>query len=180
MEDLSLHILDIAENSLAAGATHVSIRIHEGCQEDRLTLEIADNGRGMGSGALQEAADPFFTTRTTRRVGLGLPLLEQAARRAGGELRIESRPGAGTKVTAVFQLSHIDRQPLGDVAGTLLSLVIGHPEVDFTYLHQRDGSEVSFSARETAAQLGGIPLSAPAGIAAVRRSLERVREYARG
>jgi nitrogen-specific signal transduction histidine kinase len=158
----------------------VQIRVTEKQRDDLLSIEVSDDGAGMNSEALRMAADPFFTSRTTRRIGLGLPLFQQAAKRAGGEFRIESRPGAGAKVTAVFQLSHIDRQPLGDVAGTLLSLVIGHPEVDFTYLHQRDGSEVSFSARETAAQLGGIPLSAPAGIAAVRRSLERVREYARG
>ena len=99
---------------------------------------------------------------------------------AGGEVEIESRPGAGTKVTGVFKYSHLDRQPLGDMAGTLLSLVVGNPQVEFMYLHQTNGSEISFSSREIKAQLGGIPVSSPEGIAAVRKSLESVRQRVQG
>jgi len=124
MEDLSLHVLDIAENSIAAGAKHVEIRVRESRREDRLSIEIIDNGRGMSEDMLQKATDPFFTTRTTRRVGLGLSLFEQAAKRAGGEFKIASCPGAGTKVTGVFQYSHVDRQPLGDMDQTILALVV--------------------------------------------------------
>jgi hypothetical protein len=175
MEELSLHILDVVENGIAAGATCVEIRVRESQHEDLLSIEIGDDGSGMSEATLKAARDPFFTTRTTRRVGLGLPLFEQAAKLAGGELKIESRPGVGTRVTAVFQLSHADRQPLGDMVLTLLSLVVGNPEVDFRYLHQTDDSEISFSSREVKAQLGGRPLSSPEGIAAVRRSLETAR-----
>lgn len=178
MEELSLHILDIVENSIAAGARAVRIRVREDRLADILAIEIADNGRGMSEAVREQAADPFFTTRTTRRVGLGLPLFEQAARAAGGEFKLESRAGAGTTVTGVFQHRHVDRQPLGDVAGTLLSLAAGHPEVEFSYSHWKDGAEVSFSTEEVAAQLGDTPMQSPQGIAALRRSLERVRRHA--
>lgn len=178
MEELSLHILDLVENGIEAGAKCVEIRIRESRQQDLLSIEIADDGRGMSEDVLKAARDPFFTTRTTRRVGLGLPLFEQAARAAGGEFKVESRSGAGTKVTGVFKRSHLDRQPLGDLAGTLLSLVIGNPNVDFEYLHQTDDSELSFSSRDVKAQLGGVPINSPEGIAAVRKTLERVSQYA--
>lgn len=175
MEELSLHILDIAENSTAAGATCVEIRVRESRQEDRLSIEITDDGSGMSEETLRQATDPFFTSRSVRRVGLGLSLFEQAARAAGGEFKIESRPGSGTKVTGVFQYSHVDRQPLGDVAGTLLALVVGNPRADFEYFHQADDLAISFSTREIRTQLQGIPINAPEGIAAVRKSLEKLR-----
>jgi len=176
MEDLSLHILDIVENSIGAGARHVEIRVRESLQDDLLSIEIDDDGSGMREETLEKATDPFFTTRTTRRIGLGLSLFEQAAKRAGGEFTIASRPGAGTKVRGVFQHSHVDRQPLGDVAQTLLTLAIGNPQTEFTYLHRTGDSEVSFGTREIQAQLGDTPIHSPQGLAAVRRSLERVRE----
>jgi anti-sigma regulatory factor (Ser/Thr protein kinase) len=172
MEDLSLHVLDIAENSIAAGARHVQIRVQESRRDDLLSIEIIDNGRGMSEDVLQKATDPFFTTRTTRRVGLGLSLFEQAAKRAGGEFKIASSPGVGTKVTGVFQLSHVDRQPLGDMNETLLALVVGNPQIEFTYLHQTDGLEMSFSTKELKARLGGIPIHSPEGISAVRKCIE--------
>jgi len=176
MEDLSLHILDIVENSIAAGAAHVEIRVSEEPRDDRLSIEIDDDGSGMKEETLEKAADPFFTSRTTRRVGLGLSLFEQAAKTAGGEFRIESHPGAGTKVRGVFQYSHVDRQPFGDVARTLLTLAAGNPQVDFTYRHRTGGSQISFSTREIKTQLGDAPIHSPRGIAAIRTSLERVRE----
>lgn len=180
MEELSLHVLDIAENSIAAGARRVRIRIREDRQADVLEVEIADDGGGMSGPTLERATDPFFTTRTTRRVGLGLPLFEQAAKAAGGALEIESRPGAGTRVRGLFRHSHPDRQPLGDIAGTLLSLAAGHAQVDLSYTHWKDSSEVSFSTEEIKAQLGSVPLHSPPGLAALRRSLERVRDHAAG
>jgi len=170
MQDLSLHVLDIAENSIAAGALHVDIRVQESRREDRLSIEISDDGRGMSEKILEKATDPFFTTRTTRRVGLGLSLFEQAAKRAGGEFKIVSKPGVGTKVTGVFQRSHIDRQPLGDMGQTLLALIVGNPQIELTYWHQSDDSEVAFSSREIKAQLGDLPMNSPQGISAVRRS----------
>ena len=172
MEDLSLHVLDIAENSIAAGAKRVDIRVRESRREDLLSIEISDDGRGMNEDMLHKATDPFFTTRTTRRVGLGLSLFEQAAKRAGGEFKIASSPGVGTKVTGVFQLSHVDRQPLGDMNDTLLALVVGNPQIEFTYLHQSDDSETSFSTKELKAGLGGVPVHSPEGISAVRKCIE--------
>jgi anti-sigma regulatory factor (Ser/Thr protein kinase) len=176
MQDLSLHVLDIAENSIAAGAQHVEIRVQESRQQDLLSIEIIDDGRGMSADMLQKATDPFFTTRTTRRVGLGLSLFEQAAKRAGGEFKITSSPGAGTKVTGAFQYSHVDRQPLGDMSETLLALVVGNPQIEFTYLHQSDDSQIAFSTKEIKAQLGDIAISSPQGISAVRKRLEEVRK----
>jgi anti-sigma regulatory factor (Ser/Thr protein kinase) len=176
MEDLSLHILDIAENSVTAGASRVEIRVRECRQDDRLSIEIADDGSGMREETLVKAADPFYTTRTTRRVGLGLSLFEQAAKAAGGEFKIASSPGAGTEITGVFQYSHVDRQPLGDIGQTLFVLVAGNPQIEFTYLHQAGDSKISFSTREIKAQLGNIPISSPKGVAAVRKSVEKLRE----
>jgi anti-sigma regulatory factor (Ser/Thr protein kinase) len=176
MEDLSLHVLDIAENSIAAGAAHVEIRVRDSEPEDLLSIEILDDGRGMSEDVLRRAADPFFTTRTTRRVGLGLALFEQAARAAGGSFRIASSPGRGTRVSGTFQRSHIDRQPLGDMSRTLLALVIGNPQVEFTYRRQTGDAEAVFRTAEIRARLGDLPLSSPQGIAAVRKSLEAVEE----
>jgi anti-sigma regulatory factor (Ser/Thr protein kinase) len=176
MEDLSLHVLDIAENSIVAGARHLEIRVRESRREDLLSIEISDDGCGMSEDMLKKATDPFFTTRTTRRVGLGLSLFEQAAKRAGGQFNIASSPGAGTKVTGVFQYSHVDRQPLGDMDKTLFALIIGNPGVEFTYAHQADDSQVSVGTREIKARLGDIPINSPQGISAVRRSLEKARE----
>jgi NADH:ubiquinone oxidoreductase subunit E len=141
MQDLSLHILDIAENSIEAGARRIVIRIEERPRLDRLTLEIADDGRGMNDELLARAKDPFVTTKTGRRIGLGLPLLAQAAEAAGGALSIASRPGRSTRVQATFRLSHIDRKPLGDIAQTMAVLIAGHPDIDvlpFRYARSPD------------------------------------------
>jgi len=143
MEDLSLHILDIVENSIAASASRVEILIVEDTQQDRLSLEIRDNGKGMDAQTQERALDPFFTTGTTRRVGLGLPLLVQAARQSGGTCQIDSRTGQGTTVKAVFQLSHPDRKPLGDVLQTLRTILWGRPELDLEYEHRRDSKLVA-------------------------------------
>lgn len=172
MEELALHILDVAENSVRAGARRVEIRVEEDAAADRLRIEIADDGCGMPEEAARRAADPFFTTRRDRPVGLGLALLEQAARAAGGSLRIESAPGAGTRVTAEFRHGHPDRQPLGDVASTLLALAAGYPEVEFCYQHRNRGSVTRFSTAGLKAELGGLPLNSADGIRLLRRKLE--------
>jgi len=175
MEELSLHILDIVENSLEAGARRVQIRIRESRREDRLWIEIVDDGAGMGENEAGKASDPFFTTRTTRRVGLGLALLEQAAKAAGGQVRIESCRGAGTTVAAVFQYCHVDRQPLGNMEDTLLTLIAGHPQTEFEYSHVTEEGEASFSTAEIREQLHGGRLNSPEGLSALRKSLERLR-----
>jgi len=148
MEDLSLHILDIVENSIAASASRVEIRVEEDRASDLLTIEITDDGKGMDEEALRNALDPFFTTRTTRKVGLGLPLLGQAARDTGGDIQISSRPGEGTTVRASFRLSHPDCKPMGDIAQTIRTLVAGHPQVDFIYEHKEGESTYRFDTRE--------------------------------
>lgn len=172
MEDLSLHVLDIAENSIEAQATQVEIRIEENWTEDRLVLEVIDNGRGMDEEMVKKATDPFVTTRTTRRVGLGLPLLAEAARQACGRLDIQSAPGKGTRVRASFQLSHIDLKPIGDMAQTLITLIVGHPEVDVLYSHLVDRKEFRFDTREIKAQLEGIPIHAPEVLQIIRNKIK--------
>lgn len=131
MEDLSLHILDIVENALRAGARNVVIRLFESAEDDRLVLEIIDDGEGMDEESVRRSCDPFFTTKPGKRIGLGLPFLAQAAQEAEGKLEIESAPGRGTKVRATFRLSHIDRKPIGNLEETLRCLKATHPQVCF-------------------------------------------------
>jgi len=168
VQDLSLHILDIVENSLAAGARRVEIRIEEDLQKDRLTIEIMDDGCGMDEAMAKQALDPFFTTKTTRRVGLGLPLLREACRICEGELCLQSCPGEGTTVRATFQHSHIDRKPIGQMGDTLIALIVGHPEVDLLYEHRKDGKVFSLDTREIKSDLGDVPLNAPQVVSALR------------
>lgn len=172
MQDLSLHILDIAENSIEAQATTVEIRLEENRGQDLLTLEIIDNGRGMDEKMVSGATDPFVTTKKTRRVGLGLPLLAEAARAANGRLDLQSEPGKGTCVRATFQLSHIDLKPLGDIAQTLITLIIGHPEADIVYTHRVNGSEYQLDTREIKPQLDGIPLQSPEVLRILRNNIK--------
>jgi 3',5'-nucleoside bisphosphate phosphatase len=138
MEDLSLHILDIVENSLSAGASWIKISLVEDTRKDLLLLEIQDNGKGMDAAMQGQALDPFYTTRSTRRVGLGLPLLAQAAQQCEGRLDIRSEPGQGTSVKALFRLSHPDLKPLGDISETLRTLLVGRPDLDLHFEYRQD------------------------------------------
>jgi len=148
LEDLSLHILDIVENAIAAKAKRIVILVMEEPSEDRLVIEIKDDGIGMDEEMSRKAIDPFFTTRTSRKVGLGLSLMAQAAQEAGGMLRIESELGKGTKVIATFQYHHIDRKPLGSMVETMATLLLGNPELDISYTHQKEGKSYVFNSRE--------------------------------
>jgi hypothetical protein len=159
MIELSLHVLDIAENSTRAGAKNVYITIVEDTLKDLLSLEIRDDGTGMPGEILEKAMDPFFTSKKVRRVGLGLPMLAQAAEQAGGSLKLESELGKGTRVHVEFQLNHIDRQPLGDMAGTLATLIAGNDKVDFIYSHRHDDGEFLLDTREIRGELEDVPLS---------------------
>ena len=166
-----MHILDIAENSIRADAHKMEIRIEHDSKSDLLTLEIIDDGKGMDEKTVKMALDPFFTTKETRRFGLGLPLLAQAAKMANGEFSIESEPGSGTRVKATFQASHIDTKPLGDVPQTLVTLIMGHPEVDVVYSHKADGCEYRLDTAEIKAQLNGTAINSPGVIKSIRKNL---------
>lgn len=137
MEDLSLHVLDIAENAVVAGARRVDIRITEDVGNNLLTIEIEDDGQGMNKEALKKATDPFYSTKQGKKVGLGLSLLSQAATEAEGNLEVSSARGRGTLVRATFRADHIDRKPLGDMAETLSALIAGSPHVRFTYTYSK-------------------------------------------
>ena len=171
MEDLSLHILDIAENSIGAGAKRVEIRIVEDLDKDIFSLEIKDNGRGMSQEILKKATDPFYTTRTTRRVGMGLSLLSQSAREAEGDLSITSQEGQGTTVYTYFKHSHIDRRPLGNIVDTLIVLIAGNPDIDFFYEHKRNNNTYSMDTKEIKLELGEIPINTPAVIEIIKEDI---------
>ncbi len=149
MEDLSLHILDIAENATRAGGKKIVIEITENVDDDRLTIRIEDNGKGMDRQTLEEATNPFFTTKGGKRFGLGLSFLAQAARQTGGELTIESREGVGTKVIAVFRPSHPDMKPMGNIAETMTILIAGNPAVRFVFDHRTPESHYHFDSFES-------------------------------
>ena len=159
MLELSLHILDIAENSIRARARRVVIAMTEDGEADRLTLEVRDDGKGMTGEERKRALDPFYTTKKVRRVGLGLPMLAQAAANTGGSLEIESNPEAGTTVRVVFGLRHIDRQPLGDLPGTIVALVAGNPDIRFVYRHQRDGRVYTLDTDEIKREIEDVPIN---------------------
>jgi len=142
MEDFSLHVLDVAENALAAGADRIEIRIFEESKEGLLKIEIKDNGSGMDEQMVNQVLDPFYTTKDGKRVGLGLPLLAQAAKEAGGDMEINSVPDEGTLIRARFQLDHPDLKPLGEMLETMATLACAHPKVQFVFEHKRDGAIV--------------------------------------
>jgi signal transduction histidine kinase len=141
MQDISLHMLDIVDNSIRAGATEVHIYIEEDPDADLLRVAISDNGEGMDAEMIKDAVDPFFTSKKEKRVGLGLPLLAQAAREGGGTFELDSEPGKGTRLSATFQWGHPDRKPVGDVDGTVKLLKFSHPEISFVYTYTKKMEE---------------------------------------
>ncbi len=169
MEDISLHILDIAENSIEAGAKNVAIHVTEDLSRDLFKVEITDDGRGLDPEDLKRATDPFYTTRTTRRVGLGLGLLQEAAKSANGHLDIYSIPGAGTMVVAVFQLSHIDRKPLGEIGETITTIISRRPDIDVTYTHERNGRKFVFRTIDIREQVGDMAINTVGTLNFVRK-----------
>lgn len=172
MKDLALHILDLVQNSLRAGARLIEIHLAEEVEKDLLHVAIEDDGKGISAGILERILDPFYTTRTSRRVGLGLPLFQAAARRSGGDLAITSVPGKGTRLEATFQLRHWDRPPLGDMAETILALIAANPGVDFVYRRKRDEKEFTFDTRQIKAVLEEVPINNPSVLKYLRRELK--------
>jgi DNA mismatch repair ATPase MutL len=174
MEDLSLHILDIVENSIAAKADKIEIIITEDIKKDVLSVEITDNGIGMDKETVKNALDPFYTSKKVRRFGFGLPLLSEAAKAANGQLSIDSKKGEGTRIRADFQHSHIDRKPMGDMTQTIITLVIGNPEVKFVFVHKKNSREHRFDTGEIKAQLNEIPINSSTGIRMIRENLKKI------
>lgn len=154
MKEIALHIMDIAQNSVRAGASEIRITLSESVAADSLSLTVTDNGRGMDPETRSKAADPWFTSRTTRRVGMGLPLLEMNASLSGGAMTIDSAPGKGTTVTATFAYSHVDRPPLGDVSGTVALLILSNPAINIVYTHLCEGAAWNISTGQIKEELG--------------------------
>jgi len=159
MYELSLHILDIVENSLNAEATDIKLEIIEKLDIDELLIRISDNGYGMSEEQKRQILNPYFTTRKTRHIGLGLPLFAAAAEQCGGSLKIDSQKGVGTTVTATFQHSHIDRAPLGDMKTTLLSIMAYDKMQNFSYIHQVNDERFEFNTVDIRNQIGDIQLT---------------------
>jgi anti-sigma regulatory factor (Ser/Thr protein kinase) len=173
MKELSLNILDIAENSVRANASLITISVTEDTAADTLTISVADNGCGMSPEFLAHVCDPFTTTRTTRKIGLGIPLFKEAAEATGGNLTIRSEVGKGTETTAVFTRSHIDRMPLGDVASTISTLIQCNDDRDFIYHYTFDGNTFTLDTRELRTVLGGVALSEPDVVVWIREYIRQ-------
>ena len=173
MKDISLHILDIAHNSVSAGAKNIIIDIREDIKGGNLNILIQDDGRGMTPDVVQRVTDPYFTSRTSRKVGLGLPLFKQNAQMTGGDLDIESQPGTGTNVKVHFYLNHIDCPPMGDIPGVIILLVSGTTGVEWYYRHMINDKEYVFDTREVKQELEDISLSDPD---VIRYLKEMIRE----
>ena len=161
MKELSLHILDIVQNSVAAGAKLITLDLIEDENTDLLEFSIKDDGCGMTEETLKKVTDPFTTGRTTRRVGLGIPLLKAAAELTGGGLELTSEPGVGTTVTARFVYDSIDRQPLGNMAETMLGLITSYENIDFVYYHRVNEKKFTIDTREIKGILGEVSLNEP-------------------
>lgn len=149
MKELSLNILDIVQNSIRAEADEITIEIRESVRDDLFRITITDNGTGIPEEILANVTDPFVTTRTKRRMGLGLPLLKYHAELAGGKLEISSESGAGTEIKADFSFRHFDRQPLGDMVGVLILLIGSNEKINFIYIHKTEKGIYRFSSKET-------------------------------
>lgn len=164
MRELSLNILDIAQNSIVAGASLTEILVKEDTVKKELLIGIYDNGKGMTEEQVRNVQDPFFTTRTTRKVGMGIPLFKMAAEQTGGSFRITSQVGVGTKVEALFKTDSIDFTPLGDMASTISTIVCMNEDKDFIYTRKVDDVEFKFSSADIKTILDGVPLSEPSVI----------------
>jgi Histidine kinase-, DNA gyrase B-, and HSP90-like ATPase len=177
MREIALHLLDIAENSVAAQSHDISIEVSENLQSDQLIVSVTDDGRGMDAETAKRVLDPFYTTRTTRKVGLGIPLLKLAAEMAGGGLSLVTEAGKGTKVEASFRHSHIDRMPLGDLAVTFLTLLVSYSQIHWVFDYQvtdKDGrcDGFNFDDTELKAELGDTSMTEPEILKFVRSLFE--------
>ena len=178
MREIALHLLDIAENSIAAGAKTIEITVEEDVQNDRLRVIVQDDGKGMDEQFVVQVGDPFVTSRTTRKVGLGIPLLKAAAEGCRGALAVTSSPGHGTRLVVEFQRSHIDRMPLGDLAGTMLTLIVSSSRIHWLFHYRAnisghtDEAIFTFDNEAIKRELDEIPLTEPVILAFIRKLLQ--------
>lgn len=161
MRELSLNVLDIAQNSVSANASLIEIELIEDTKNHSLLIGVYDNGKGMTPEQAESVRDPFFTTRTTRKVGMGIPLFKFAAEMTGGRLEIESEVGVGTKVRAYFKTDHLDFTPVGDMTSTMISLITMNQHIDFLYRRKLDNKEFTVDTRQLKEILGDVPLNEP-------------------
>ncbi len=167
-----MHILDIIGNSVRAMASLIEVSVIENTKEDTLVFSVKDDGYGMDEKTIKNALDPFFTSRKTRKVGLGIPLLQQNAQLSEGELNIKSRVGEGTVIEALFIRSHIDRPPLGDIPSTISLMISGNPSVDFVYTHSMDGDTFVIDSREIKQILDGVEITKPSVVKFLKQMVE--------
>jgi anti-sigma regulatory factor (Ser/Thr protein kinase) len=172
VEDVSLHILDIAENSIRADAKCIKIVISRDVKNDLLQVEVIDDGKGMDAETLARVRDPFFTTKQ-KKTGLGIPLLAHAAEQTGGKLVIESSPEAGTRVVVTFGWGHVDRPAIGSMADTLITLIAGHSDRDYIYEEWEGERSFHFDTREIKADLDGVPINDPSALEAIKGLLQK-------
>ncbi|MDR1564478.1 MAG: ATP-binding protein [Oscillospiraceae bacterium] len=172
MRELSLNILDIVQNSISAGSPIITIKVHESTPKKSMLIEILDEGRGMSAEQVLSVTDPFFTTRTTRKVGMGVPLFKMAAEMTGGSFNINSQLGSGTGVKAEFYSEHIDMTPLGDINQTVAMLIRMNPNIDFVFERSLDEQSFTLDTRELRQILEGVPLDTPDVMAWITEFLE--------
>lgn len=180
MRELSMHIMDIVENSISADACLIQIIIRESFKNNLLEIEIIDNGAGMDKSLLESVEDPFTTTRTTRKVGLGIPLFKAAVERCDGNFRIESKPNKGTKIIASFCHNHIDRAPMGELVDTIIALIAGNKNIDFIYHHITDEGEYLLNTRELKEVLLGIDINNIKVLEWIRKNINEGLEQING
>lgn len=161
MRELSLHLLDIVENSITAEAKRIKITVQEDSKTDLLKMIVEDDGKGMNAEMVARVVDPFTTTRTTRKVGLGIPFLKAAAEACNGLLEIKSQPGKGTTLVVQFKRSHIDRMPLGDLVNTIINLLVSNPQVHWIFEYIFNDQSYLFDDEPVKKELEGLPLSEP-------------------
>ncbi len=181
MNEISLHILDIVQNSIVAGAAHIFLEVVEDFKTDLMTITVSDDGCGMDEDAAQKAQSPFATSRKTRKVGLGIPMFKEGCLACGGQFGIQSAPGKGTSVWGSYRLSHIDRPPLGNLADTVYLLVAANPDLDFTYRHQVNEAVGEFETTEIRQALGDdVPIDNSDVLQWVRQYLNETEQNLRG
>ncbi len=174
MQDLSLHILDIVENSIDAGATKIEIMIDEDIEHNQLKIKIKDNGKGMDKETLKKVLDPFYTTKTVRRVGMGLSLFAQTIQEAEGKIVIKSKLKKGTSVSATLKYNHIDRKPMGNMIETIMALLATKAhDIDFIYVHRKNKEEFILNTKEIKKELDGVMINEPEVLKFLRTQIKK-------